>query len=512
MSRISKKASNAPKVSVLMPIYNTPIPHLRESIESILAQNFEDFEYLILNDSPENTKIDKIIESYSDIRIKYLKNESNVGLEASTNRLIDEARGEYLAIFDHDDISLPERLQREVDFLDANPKYGVVSAQFRLFGLQNFDTGNPLDSKSIKATLLTASCVSHTTAMFRKSVLIDNNIRYEKDYFPAASYRIITRLALVTEVQNLPEVLLRYRMDGNNTSLRNAEKRILAREKVSNEYGKGLIQKAWGKRGGKFDKLEQLGVSDRFKDSRYYKAERDGKPFFIKSDGKDLKNEYLMSKVMYKKSANYFVKPIDYRKCEVDYLAMQWSKGITLEDYLKHNTTTKKQKVSFIRDLYTILELLREENIVHRDITPRNILVVSEKLKLIDFHFAVRYDKYQELDYVTNNIDEVSMMGEPFSAGLFKWDDAFSLTRIAELIAGEGSEAEYPVIKKISAIIAEREIIPDGALLREVVVEQRQVIENFEASALRVRLKLVIKGTLGYRAARRAYRLAKKRQ
>lgn len=80
---------NNPKISVLMPIYNTNKLYLKEAIESILNQTFVDFEFIILNDSPDNTELDDIVKSYKDKRIKYLKNEKNMGITLSRNKLID---------------------------------------------------------------------------------------------------------------------------------------------------------------------------------------------------------------------------------------------------------------------------------------------------------------------------------------------------------------------------------------------------------------------------------------
>ena len=103
-----------PKVSVLVPIYNTNETHLREMIESVLNQSFSDFEFLLLNDSPNNKKLKEIIESYHDNRIIYEENPQNMGISASRNRLLDLAKGEYLAIFDHDDVCLPDRFELQV--------------------------------------------------------------------------------------------------------------------------------------------------------------------------------------------------------------------------------------------------------------------------------------------------------------------------------------------------------------------------------------------------------------
>ena len=80
-----------PKVSVLTPIYNTEPEHLRQAIESILNQTFTDFEFIILNDSPWNTEIEDIVLAYKDARIKYVKNDKNIGISKSRNKLLSLA-------------------------------------------------------------------------------------------------------------------------------------------------------------------------------------------------------------------------------------------------------------------------------------------------------------------------------------------------------------------------------------------------------------------------------------
>lgn len=97
-----------------MSIYNTKESHLKEAVSSILNQTFADFEFLIVNDSPQNTDLDKIINSFDDKRIRYFKNNQNLGIAASRNRLLELAQGEYIAVMDHDDISLPERDRKSV--------------------------------------------------------------------------------------------------------------------------------------------------------------------------------------------------------------------------------------------------------------------------------------------------------------------------------------------------------------------------------------------------------------
>lgn len=102
-----------PKISVLMPVYKTPEPFLREAVESILNQTAENFEFLILDDCPEDRAAEAVIASYDDARIKYFRNERNLGIAGSRNRLMEMATGDYLAVADHDDVSLPQRLEKK---------------------------------------------------------------------------------------------------------------------------------------------------------------------------------------------------------------------------------------------------------------------------------------------------------------------------------------------------------------------------------------------------------------
>ncbi len=224
-----------PRVSVLTPIYNTNPAHLRECIESILNQTFTDFEFLILNDSPQNTKLDEVVKSYNDKRIKYIKNKTNIGISAARNKLLDLASGEYLAIFDHDDISVPTRLEQQVAYLDAHPDVGVVSGLLESFGVKNYVWSAPENDIDIRI-YLTCNChVAHTAAMIRKSVLVDNNIKYEEFYSPAEDYRLWARLMDVTHFYNIQQVLVKYRTHNNMTSLQQEQKMNLAWRAISME-------------------------------------------------------------------------------------------------------------------------------------------------------------------------------------------------------------------------------------------------------------------------------------
>ena len=202
------------KVSVLTPIYKPDERFLREAIESVLNQTFGDFEFLLLDDCPGDDR-EKVVRSYDDPRIVYLKNDRNLGISASRNKLIDIARGEYLAIFDHDDICRPERFAKEVAYLDAHPECGVVSGWTKstVGGVNAYPEGD----HAIKVAMMSGISLWHPAAMVRRSAL--GTLRYDAAYTPVEDYMLWMRLAARTAFRNLPEVMIDYRWHDGNTSV-----------------------------------------------------------------------------------------------------------------------------------------------------------------------------------------------------------------------------------------------------------------------------------------------------
>ena len=212
------------KVSVVMPIYKTKEEYLRTAIESILNQSFTDFEFLILDDCPEESR-ENIVKSYSDNRIKYSKNERNLGITLSRNKLIKMAQGEYLAVMDHDDMSLPTRFEKQVQYLDEHPYVGVCGCWREDFPKKRIFKF-PEDDLEIKRQLLDSCVVLHPAAMIRKSVLEKFNLEYEEEYSPCEDYRLWLRLIEVSQFHNIPEILFKYRNHNNNTTSHSMDRMI----------------------------------------------------------------------------------------------------------------------------------------------------------------------------------------------------------------------------------------------------------------------------------------------
>ena len=206
-----------PKISVLMPVYNTSEAHLRQAMESILNQTFTDFEFLILNDASPDPSVETVIKSYDDPRISYVVNERNLGISGSRNKLMDMARGEYFAVMDHDDISLPERLEKEAAYLDAHPDVGLVCCQVGNIGNSRV-TDLPLEDIALKESLLIACILVHPACMLRNSILEVHGIRYEAFFSPNEDHALFCRMIPHTKFAALPDVLFLYRAWEGNTS------------------------------------------------------------------------------------------------------------------------------------------------------------------------------------------------------------------------------------------------------------------------------------------------------
>ena len=229
-----------PRISVLMPVYNTRPEHLREAMDSILSQTFTDFEFLILNDCSTDPGVEEVVKSYADPRIIYTVNERNLGISGSRNRLLDMARGEYLAVMDHDDVSLPERLEKQAAFLDTHPEVGVVGTQFGALGKDKV-SHMPLDDVAMKkAFMLHCGDICHPSCMIRRSVLEEHGIRYEAMFSPSEDHALFCRMIPHTSFANLPDVLFLYRAWEGNTShtqarkMESATQGVLARARRDN--------------------------------------------------------------------------------------------------------------------------------------------------------------------------------------------------------------------------------------------------------------------------------------
>jgi len=214
-----------PKVSVVMAVYNDGC-YVREAIDSILRQTFEDFEFIIVNDaSTDNTK--DILLSYQDQRIQVIDNHENFGIPRSLNKGLKLTQGKYIARHDGDDISEPERLAKQVAFLEANPDICLVGTWYKKIDSQGNCLGNrevPCDCTDLRWDLLFYCPFAHSTIMFERSRVMEKTGGYNEAFRAAQDYDFWSRIARELPVANLNEYLVKYRVNPSSiTSTRKKE-------------------------------------------------------------------------------------------------------------------------------------------------------------------------------------------------------------------------------------------------------------------------------------------------
>ncbi len=207
------------KVTVLMPVYNGEI-YLKQAIESILHQTLSDFEFLIINDGSTDASVE-IIQSIKDPRIRLVHNKSNLTLVPTLNKGLELARGEYVARMDCDDISLPERLAKQVEFMDRFRDVGVCGTWVKTIGaIEGKILKCPSDDATIRCGMLFNNMIPHPSVIIRKKLIDTNSFRYNPDFRHAEDYELWVRCAEYTHLANIDEVLLHYRCHERNISNR----------------------------------------------------------------------------------------------------------------------------------------------------------------------------------------------------------------------------------------------------------------------------------------------------
>jgi len=225
---------STPAITVLMPVHNAE-EHIREAIESILMQTFTDFEFLIVDDGSTDSTPD-IVRTYNDPRIKLVKNTRNRGTVHVLNQGIELARGKYIARMDADDISLPNRLEKQFAFMERNPSIGISGTAMRLIkkGKLKNTRKQPCTNEELKIQLLFGTCFFHPTVILRtdlaKTHPYPDNLVYTQDY------NCWTNLADKTQFANLAETLLYFRTHTGQISSKKADLQTENARKIRSSY------------------------------------------------------------------------------------------------------------------------------------------------------------------------------------------------------------------------------------------------------------------------------------
>ncbi len=237
-------------VSVLMCVYNTPVEFLSEAVNSILNQTYNALEYIIIDDHSDDEDTTDYLNSIisQDIRIRLIRNDSNLGLTASLVIGIKQCRGEYIARMDADDVSLPDRLEKQVVYMENNPGVALAGCDIMIIS----DTG--LSEEINTERYITGDEVyrvnalfchpgpAHPTFVFRRSFLTACGITYRRIIRKGQDYAIIADvLKHGGQIRKINEPLLKYRVHSEQISSSSGAEQLLYQSRTSYDYVRELF-------------------------------------------------------------------------------------------------------------------------------------------------------------------------------------------------------------------------------------------------------------------------------
>lgn len=232
-------------ISVIMSTYKEDESQLRQSIESILNQTYQDFEFIIILDNPENDMHRRVIHDYAakDSRIRFYPNETNMGLASSLNRGLKLAKGDYIARMDADDISLSNRFEKQLNYLKSNhvDLIGGLTEVIDDNGKTLYKINKvPGDPKKIRKCLQYGQVVAHPTWLGKKNVFDDLH-GYRLIPLCEDTDFVLRATLLGYKLSNVNETVLKYRMSSNSVSRSNLYEQYLYLCFITNAYKRGKV-------------------------------------------------------------------------------------------------------------------------------------------------------------------------------------------------------------------------------------------------------------------------------
>jgi glycosyltransferase involved in cell wall biosynthesis len=233
------------KVSVIVPTYNRA-HMLTETIDSILAQTFQDFEIIVVdNESADDTEA--VIKAYNDKRIRYFKNQNNGVVAVNRNYGITKAQGHYIAFCDDDDLWLPEKLEQQMREFEKDNQIGLVCTDVIVFG----DDGEQRpkikvrlkDSHFTFESLLRGNAIINSSVLVKKQVIDDIGMMdTSPEIFTAEDYELWLRIARKYRIQYIDLPLVKYRIHpGAHGSTMSSEVMQLSKTVYQKLLSKGII-------------------------------------------------------------------------------------------------------------------------------------------------------------------------------------------------------------------------------------------------------------------------------
>ena len=206
------------KATILMSVYNAA-PYLQECIDSVLKQSFTDFEFWIVDDgSTDNSAA--LMRQQTDPRIKLFFNESNLGIAASLNQYLSKPDSKYIFRMDADDICMPDRLKKQIAFMDANPKIALSGGALEYFGEQTYTWYPAIFHADIVSRLLFNCAIPNPSLVIRKDAFTTEQLHYNESFVhpPMEDYAFLIQYFNTHRFANLRDIIVKHREHGHNQS------------------------------------------------------------------------------------------------------------------------------------------------------------------------------------------------------------------------------------------------------------------------------------------------------
>lgn len=227
-----------PLISVLMPVYNG-MPHLKEAVDSILNQDFRDFELIVINDGSRDDSA-AYIQSMTDPRIVLVDHSRNIGLIGTLNEGLKLARGEYIARMDQDDIAHPDRLSVQLRFLTENPEIGMCGSFANVIG-EDRVIRHPENHEDLRIALLSNNPFIHPSVMMRAGLIRQFGLKYHDEYKSAEDYHFWYTMSTRVKLANIPKTLLSYRIHEGQISSSDAGTQVNTANRVRTDCMADLV-------------------------------------------------------------------------------------------------------------------------------------------------------------------------------------------------------------------------------------------------------------------------------
>ena len=227
-----------PLISVILPVYNAE-KYIFDAVQSILNQTYKNFELIIIDDGSTDDSIN-IISKFNDDRIHIYNNEKNLGLIATLNKGLKLCKGDFIARMDADDISFPTRFDEQIKYFKTHPEVDILGTNYEIFGDAHQISNLPNNLEQIKLELLFHNVICHPAVMMKRQSI--KNMSYNSKYLHNEDWAFwLEGVKNGLTITNLNKVLLKYRQEGQNISLKHQQTDFKRTKLIYKDYLSNII-------------------------------------------------------------------------------------------------------------------------------------------------------------------------------------------------------------------------------------------------------------------------------